>query len=116
MLRQTTRSPFCFVFQFEGKPIKRVKRAFHMAVRKAGVQDLCFHDLRHCAATNLRRAGVDTVTAMKIVGHKSEKMHRRYNAVSEEDLKKAAGKLNSYLSNTLITPVESFPQPSPVSA
>ena len=28
----------------------------------------------HCASTNLRRAGVDTVTAMKIVGHESEKM------------------------------------------
>jgi integrase len=91
------------LFQFEGKPIKRVKRAFHTAVRKARIEDLRFHDLRHCAATNLRRAGVDTVTAMKIVGHKSEKMHRRYNSVSESDLA-AAGKLNSYLSNTVITP------------
>jgi integrase len=93
-----------YVFQFEGKPIKRVKRAFHTAVRKARIVDLRFHDLRHCAATNLRRAGVDTVTAMKIVGHKSEKMHRRYNSVSESDLAAAAGKLNSYLSNTVITP------------
>jgi len=91
------------VFQFEGKPIKRVKRAFHTAARKAGIEDLRFHDLRHCAATNLRRAGVDTVTAMKIVGHKSEKMHRRYNSVSEGDLSAAARKLESYLSNTLIT-------------
>jgi integrase len=105
-----------YVFQYEGKPIKRVKRAFHTAVREAGIKDLRFHDLRHCAATNLRRAGVDTVTAMKIVGHKSEKMHRRYNSVSEEDLKKAAGKLNTYLSNTLITPTESSHRPSSVSA
>src|SRR5678816_4882014 len=68
--------------------------------RKAGIKDLRFHDLRHCAATNPRRAGVDTVTAMKIVGHKSEKMHRRYNSVSESDLSAAARKLDSYLSNT----------------
>jgi integrase len=105
-----------YVFQYEGKPIKRVKRAFHAAVRRAGIKDLRFHDLRHCAATNLRRAGVDTVTAMKIVGHKSEKMHRRYNSVSEDDLKKAAGKLDTYLSNTVITPAESSHQPAPVSA
>jgi integrase len=84
--------------------------------RKAGIKDLRFHDLRHCAATNLRRAGVDTVTAMKIVGHKSEKMHRRYNSVSEDDLKKAAGKLDTYLSNTVITPTESSHQPASVSA
>jgi len=105
-----------YVFQYDGKPIKRVKRAFHAAARRAGIEDLRFHDLRHCAATNLRRAGVDTVTAMKIVGHKSEKMHRRYNSVSEEDLKKAAGKLNVYLSNTVITPTESSHQRSSVSA
>ncbi len=84
--------------------------------RNAGIKDLRFHDLRHFAATNLRRAGVDTVTATKIVGHKSEKMHRRCNSVSEEDLTKAAGKLNTYLSNTLITPTESSNQPVSVSA
>lgn len=33
-----------------------------------GVADFHFHDLRHCAAPNLRRVGLDTATAMKIVG------------------------------------------------
>src|SRR5215469_3695586 len=105
-----------YVFQFEGKPIRRIKRAFHTAVRKAGIQDIRFHDLRHCAATNLRRAGVDTVTAMKIVGHKSEKMHRRYNFVSEGDLSAAARKLDSYLSNTLITPATNSAASTSISA
>jgi integrase len=104
------------VFLHEGRPIQRVKRSFMTACRNAGIKDLHFHDLRHCAATNLRRAGVDTVTAMKIVGHKSEKMHRRYNSVSEEHLTKAAGKLKMDFSNTLITPAESTHQPASVSA
>jgi integrase len=68
-------------------------------LKDAGIENLRFHDLRHCAATNLRRAGVDTVTAMKLVGHKSEKMYKRYNNVNDEDLLKASVKLN-----TLITP------------
>jgi len=85
------------VFLFEGKAVKEIKRTFHTAVRKARIENFRFHDLRHCAATNLRRAGVDTVTAMKIVGHKSEQMHRRYNSVSEADLTKAASKINTYL-------------------
>ena len=67
--------------------MRAVKRSFRTAARKAGIEDFRFHDLRHCAATSLRRAGVDTVTAMKIVGHKSEKMHKRYNSVSETDLR-----------------------------
>lgn len=98
-----------YVFQFDGKAMLRVKRSFHTAVRKAGIENFRFHDLRHCAATNLRRAGVDTVTAMKIVGHKSEKMHKRYNSVSEADLRLAAKKLDSYQSNTVITPASNFP-------
>jgi len=80
--------------------VKGIKRAFRTAVRKARIEDLRFHDLRHCAATNLRRAGVDTVTAMKIVGHKSERMHRRYNSIAESDLLNAADKLNTYLTPT----------------
>ncbi len=95
------------MFLYEGKPIQSVKRSFQTAVKKAGITDLRFHDLRHCAATNLRRAGVDTVTAMRIVGHKSEKMHNRYNSVAECDLTAAAKKLNTYLSNTVLTPAVS---------
>ncbi|MSR23711.1 MAG: hypothetical protein EXR96_01280 [Nitrospiraceae bacterium] len=64
---------------------------------------LRLHDLRHCAATNLRRAGVDTMTAMKIIGHKSEQMHRRYNSIKSEDLHEAAAKLQRYRANTVIT-------------
>jgi integrase len=93
-----------FVFLYEGQSIQGIKRAFGGACKRAGIENFRFHDLRHCAATNLRRAGVDTLTAMKIVGHKSEKMHRRYNSVSEGDLTQATQKLHSYHSNTLITP------------
>jgi integrase len=93
------------VFLYDGKPVKGIKRAFRTALKEAGIQDFRFHDLRHCASTNLRRAGVDTATAMRIVGHKSEKMWKRYDAMEESDLLKAASKLDTYLQiNTLLTP------------
>jgi len=88
------------VFLYKGKPIQRISRAFKSALRGAGLQDFRFHDLRHCASTNLRRAGVDTATAMKIIGHKSEKMWKRYNAIEERDLTQAAAKLDKYLQAT----------------
>lgn len=96
------------VFLYKGKPLGRVSRAFKSALKDAGLSDFRFHDLRHCASTNLRRAGVDTATAMKIVGHKSEKMWKRYNAIEERDLTQAAEKLDKFLAaNTLLTPEES---------
>ena len=85
------------VFTYKGKPLLRVSRSFKTALKDAGITDFRFHDLRHCASTNLRRAGVDTATAMKIVGHKSEKMWKRYNAIEERDLTQAAQKVHKYL-------------------
>lgn len=91
------------VFLYNGRPWKNPRTAFAAACRRAGIAGLRMHDLRHCAATNLRRAGVDTMTAMKIIGHKSEQMHRRYNSIKSEDLHEAAAKLQKYRANTVLT-------------
>jgi len=80
------------VFLYKGKPWKNPRTAFAAA-----------HALRHTASTNLRKAGVDTMTAMKIVGHKSEQMHRLFNTIQLEDLHEAAAKLQKYTANTVIT-------------
>ena len=95
------------VFVYHRSPVREVKTAFRTACKRAGIENLRFHDLRHCAATNLRRAGVDTTTAMQIIGHKSPYMWKRYNTVADSDLVAAANKLNTYLSNTRITPTDS---------
>ena len=52
-----------------------------------------FHDLRHCAVTNLADAGVDTETIMKIVGHSSVEMFIRYRTVKAERLDSAMARL-----------------------
>jgi integrase-like protein len=75
----------------------QTRTAFRTAMTEAGVSGFRFHDLRHCAATNLRRAGVDTTTAMQIVGHTSPQMWKRYNHIQESDLIQAAKKLGKFL-------------------
>ncbi len=85
------------VFLRNGQSIRSVRTAFERATRRAGITNLRFHDLRHCAATNMRRAGVDVMTAMRIIGHTSEKMHKRYNTIDEHDLRRAASQINTYL-------------------
>lgn len=92
------------VFLYNGAEVKRIGTAFNAACRRAGITNLKIHDFRHTASTNLRRAGVDTATATKIVGHKSDRMHRRYNTITPDDLHAAAKKLHNHKTNTLITP------------
>ena len=41
------------------------------------------------------------MTAMKITGHKSEQMRRRYNTIQSEDLHEAAEMLQRYTANTI---------------
>lgn len=85
------------VFLRNGESIQSIRTAFDKAKGRAGIKNFRFHDLRHCAATNMRRAGVDVTTAMEIVGHKSVQMFRRYNTIDERDLKAAAARINTYL-------------------
>ncbi|HTC20951.1 MAG TPA: tyrosine-type recombinase/integrase, partial [bacterium] len=44
-----------------------------------------FHDLRHCAVTNLRKAGVSDSVIMSISGHKTYAMFKRYNRIDRQD-------------------------------
>lgn len=49
--------------------------------------------LRRAAVRNLERAGIARSAAMKMVGHKTESMYRRYSMVDAEVLEEAAVKL-----------------------
>jgi len=61
------------------KPIQDVKTAFKNACRRAGIEGLRFHDLRHTFATNLVESGVDIVTVSELLGHSTIKMTMRYS-------------------------------------
>jgi integrase len=75
-----------WVFNRRGEPIKDFRRTWANACKRAGVPDLMFHDLRRTAVTNMRRAGVPQVIRMKISGHKTDSMERRYSIVDGNDI------------------------------
>jgi hypothetical protein len=51
------------------------------------------HDLRRTAVRNLERAGVPRSVAIKLTGHKTEHVFRRYAIVAERDLVDGTAKL-----------------------
>ena len=50
-------------------------------------------DLRRTAVRNFERVGVPRSVAMKLTGHKTETIYRRYAIVAEADLREGVAKV-----------------------
>jgi integrase len=92
-LQRETGQTIPSVFHRDGKLIKSFRRAWLLACKQAGVPGRIPHDFRRTAVRNLERAGIARSVAMKMVGHRTESIYRRYAIVSEGDLREAAKKL-----------------------
>jgi integrase len=76
-----------------GARILDPRKAWAEACKRAGLPGILFHDLRRSAVRNLEQARVPRSVAMKITGHKTESVYRRYAIVSDADLAAAARQL-----------------------
>lgn len=87
----------------KGTPYLRqdsLNRAFILALRKAKIQGLRFHDLRHTAATRMIELGGSIVAVKEILGHSTLDMTMRY-AHPNESLRTALEGLSTCFSDSV---------------
>ncbi len=87
-----------YVIQINGNRVKDFKKSFNTAKRKANIQDLHFHDLRHTFATwalkgwfTWQKQPFDLYKLQKWLGHKNIMTTQRYAHLETSDLHNMVG-------------------------
>lgn len=88
---------YIFINPDTGKPYTNIKKSFNSALKKAGIKDFHFHDLRRTVGTWLLTGGVDIRTVQNILAHSDVSTTERYLSLTPEQNKKAMKVLNSYV-------------------
>jgi integrase len=91
-----------------GETFLNVRRSFETAVRKSGIEDFRFHDLRHTFASNLVMEGIDIMTIKELMGHKDLTMTLRYSHLAPNHKMRAVNILDQVMS--LIPPQAEIPK------
>jgi integrase len=86
-------SPYLFCHP-DGARLLRIDRAFHSALKRAGIEAFRFHDLRHTFASRLAMRGQSLEIIGTLLGHKGPKMIKRYAHLSPASLKAAVTTLD----------------------
>lgn len=86
-----------FVIECYGKPVKSIKTGFNAAVKRAKLDGVTLHTLRHTAAVWMAESGADMSEIAQYLGHADSRITERvYARYSPNHLKGAASALEIY--------------------
>ena len=86
------------VFTYAGKPLGWANtKAWRNALKRAGIENFRWHDLRHTWASWHRQAGTPTHELQRLGGWRSSVMVERYAHVAPDHLAQAATRIDSLL-------------------
>lgn len=94
-LRNQVISDYVFLGD-DNKPVRDIKTAFLNACRRANINGLRFHDLRHTAGTRMLESGVNIVAISEILGHSSIETTRKRYLHPGDSLREAVEKLANF--------------------
>lgn len=85
-----------FSGRFKNQPVD-LRTPFNNALKKAGIKDFKWHDLRHSCASYLAMNGASLAEIAEILGHKSFQMVKRYAHLSDIHTSKVVEKMNDMI-------------------
>ena len=87
-----------YVFASPGDPMRPVTKSssarfWYLVRRRAGIEDVRLHDLRHNFASHAVMQGVPLPTVARLLGHRNVSMTLRYVHVADSDVEAAAERI-----------------------
>jgi integrase len=102
LLRQVGKHP-TRVFTLKGKPIAWANTlAWRQALKRCGIEDFRWHDLRHTWASWLAQQGAPMNVLQELGGWESEEMVRRYAHLSQPQLMEHSELVSNFLDGTIL--------------
>jgi integrase len=78
-----------YVFSYRGKKLSNFRESFKTACKRAGLNGLRVHDLRHVFASKMVMSGTSLYITGNLLGHRTPQMTMRYAHLAPYTLKKA---------------------------
>ena len=92
------------VFTYRGRPVNQVNtKAWHLALKRAGLENFRWHDLRHTWASWLTQKGVPLNVIQEMGAWGSAEMVRRYAHLAPEQFARHAKVIDDLLGDTVTT-------------
>jgi len=82
------------VFRYKGEKIRSWRTAWRAALKRAGIRDFRWHDLRHTAGSRMVARGADISVVQEVMNHSSITVTRRYVHHKQDAKRKALDSLS----------------------
>ncbi len=92
-------SEYLFPSDRTDKPVD-IKKSWETSIKKAGIENFRFHDLRHSTASYLAMDGASMTDIAEVLGHKTLQMVKRYAHLSEAHTSKVVASMNEKIFST----------------
>lgn len=103
-LPQNPGNPYVILGEGETGPLVNLQKPWQRIRKRAGLEDVRIHDLRHTYASVAMQSGIDPFTLKEIMGHKNLQTTLRYAHLADEAVQRAAGSVAARLAGSMRSP------------
>jgi integrase len=99
-------NPYVITGQIEGQHLTDLQRPWRRLRKRAGLEDVRIHDLRHSFASDALALGEDLTMIGKLLGHTQIQTTARYAHLKTDPVRAAADKVSEAIAAALLQPVK----------